>query len=138
MHILCCPLYPGEFSRPVKSIMDEAKRLMASGTVELSLLGQNVNAWHGEAETGLYGILAVCFTHWQNLMDLNACVIRRPIPLICMTPFLKRMRRFITDAIFTPACSVGLKRYWRPDRRHDRDTISGLSNACVTAVLIWH
>jgi len=41
-----------EFSRPVKSIMAEAKRLIQSGTVELNLLGQNVNAWHGEAEDG--------------------------------------------------------------------------------------
>jgi len=41
-----------EFSRPVKGIMDEAKRLIENGSVELNLLGQNVNAWHGEAEDG--------------------------------------------------------------------------------------
>ncbi len=41
-----------EFSRPVKDIIAEAKRLVASGTSELTLLGQNVNAFHGEAPDG--------------------------------------------------------------------------------------
>ena len=41
-----------EFSRPAASILTEASRLVASGTVELTLLGQNVNAWRGEAPDG--------------------------------------------------------------------------------------
>ena len=41
-----------EFSRPVKTVLEEAKRLVASGTRELTLLGQNVNAYHGEHESG--------------------------------------------------------------------------------------
>ena len=41
-----------EFSRPAASILTEAKRLIDSGSVELSLLGQNVNAWRGEAPDG--------------------------------------------------------------------------------------
>ncbi len=41
-----------EFSRPAVAIIDEAKRLVASGTRELTLLGQNVNAYHGEAKDG--------------------------------------------------------------------------------------
>ncbi len=41
-----------EFSRPVKTVLEEAKRLVASGTRELTLLGQNVNAYHGEYESG--------------------------------------------------------------------------------------
>ncbi len=36
-----------EFSRPVAQIVAEAKRLVASGVRELTLLGQNVNAFHG-------------------------------------------------------------------------------------------
>ncbi len=41
-----------EASRPVSSILTEAKRLVAAGTVEITLLGQNVNAYHGEGPDG--------------------------------------------------------------------------------------
>ena len=41
-----------EFSRPANSIIAEAKRLIAGGVVELTLLGQNVNAWHGAGTDG--------------------------------------------------------------------------------------
>jgi len=41
-----------EFSRPAQAIIDEAKRLMATGARELTLLGQNVNAYHGEGLDG--------------------------------------------------------------------------------------
>jgi tRNA-2-methylthio-N6-dimethylallyladenosine synthase len=41
-----------EFSRPVADILAEAKALVAAGARELTLLGQNVNAYHGEAPDG--------------------------------------------------------------------------------------
>jgi len=41
-----------EVSRPVAKIVAEAERLAASGVRELTLLGQNVNAWHGQGEDG--------------------------------------------------------------------------------------
>ena len=41
-----------EYSRPAASILTEAQRLIDSGTVELSLLGQNVNAWAAEGTDG--------------------------------------------------------------------------------------
>ena len=41
-----------EFSRPVASILDEARRLIAGGAREITLLGQNVNAYHGVAPQG--------------------------------------------------------------------------------------
>src|ERR1700685_98830 len=41
-----------EFSRPAAQVIAEAERLVASGTRELTLLGQNVNAYHGEAPDG--------------------------------------------------------------------------------------
>ena len=41
-----------ESSRPALSILAEARRLVAMGARELTLLGQNVNAWHGDAPDG--------------------------------------------------------------------------------------
>ncbi|KUM28258.1 tRNA-2-methylthio-N(6)-dimethylallyladenosine synthase MiaB [Mesorhizobium loti] len=41
-----------EVSRPVAQIVAEAERLAEAGVREVTLLGQNVNAWHGEGENG--------------------------------------------------------------------------------------
>src|SRR3546814_12358860 len=41
-----------EISRPWAAIMDEAKALIDGGVSEITLLGQNVNAWPGEDEAG--------------------------------------------------------------------------------------
>ncbi len=41
-----------EYSRPVSAILCEAQRLIDSGAKEISLLGQNVNAYHGMAANG--------------------------------------------------------------------------------------
>jgi tRNA-2-methylthio-N6-dimethylallyladenosine synthase len=42
----------GEYSRPASSIIDEAKRLADLGAREITLLGQNVNAYRGEGLCG--------------------------------------------------------------------------------------
>ena len=41
-----------EFSRPARQIIAEAKKLVAQGSVEITLLGQNVNAYRGPAPGG--------------------------------------------------------------------------------------
>jgi tRNA-2-methylthio-N6-dimethylallyladenosine synthase len=41
-----------EASRPAASVLAEARRLVANGARELTLLGQNVNAYHGEGTDG--------------------------------------------------------------------------------------
>ena len=38
-----------EASRPAAAVLAEARRLVAQGSREITLLGQNVNAWHGQA-----------------------------------------------------------------------------------------
>ena len=42
----------GEYSRPVAQVLAEASRVVASGAREITLLGQNVNAYHGEGPNG--------------------------------------------------------------------------------------
>jgi len=41
-----------EYSRPVGQVLAEARRAVASGAREITLLGQNVNAYHGEGPDG--------------------------------------------------------------------------------------
>ncbi len=41
-----------EVSRPVAQIVAEAERLASAGVREITLLGQNVNAWHGAGPDG--------------------------------------------------------------------------------------
>ncbi|HYF08469.1 MAG TPA: tRNA (N6-isopentenyl adenosine(37)-C2)-methylthiotransferase MiaB [Acetobacteraceae bacterium] len=41
-----------EFSRPAAAVIAEARRLVAQGAREIALLGQNVNAYHGEGPDG--------------------------------------------------------------------------------------
>jgi tRNA-2-methylthio-N6-dimethylallyladenosine synthase len=44
-----------EYSRPAAAVLAEAKQLVAAGAIEITLLGQNVNAWHGEAAPSSIG-----------------------------------------------------------------------------------
>ena len=41
-----------EFSRPAMDVVAEARRLVAGGAREVTLLGQNVNAYHGDGPLG--------------------------------------------------------------------------------------
>lgn len=45
-----------EYSRPVDQILDEAKRFRDAGVKEITLLGQNVNAYHGLCDGSTWGL----------------------------------------------------------------------------------
>jgi len=50
-----------EVSRPAERILTEARALVSAGVRDITLLGQNVNAWHGEmngAAGGLAGLIS--------------------------------------------------------------------------------
>jgi tRNA-2-methylthio-N6-dimethylallyladenosine synthase len=46
-----------EISRPWDAVLDEAKALVDGGAREITLLGQNVNAWGGDGERGLHDLI---------------------------------------------------------------------------------
>ncbi|TDQ78589.1 tRNA-i(6)A37 thiotransferase enzyme MiaB [Dongia mobilis] len=61
-----------EFSRPVQQITAEARRLVDQGAREITLLGQNVNAFHGEGPAGGSWNLARLVRHLADaLPDLR-------------------------------------------------------------------
>ena len=46
-----------EYSRPLTAIIDEAKKLVDSGVKEITLLGQNVNAWNAvDKDKNIWGL----------------------------------------------------------------------------------
>jgi len=59
-----------ETSRPAAAVLAEARRLVAQGTREISLLGQNVNAYHGEAPDGSTWGLARLLRELANIPGL--------------------------------------------------------------------
>ena len=44
-----------EYSRPAARVLAEARQLVDAGAIEITLLGQNVNAYHGEAPSSSNG-----------------------------------------------------------------------------------
>jgi tRNA-2-methylthio-N6-dimethylallyladenosine synthase len=90
-----------EQSRPAAAVIAEARRLVAQGAREISLLGQNVNAWHGEAPDGstwglgrllralaaIPGLLRLRYTtsHPRDMND-DLIAVHRDVP--ALMPFL--------------------------------------------------
>ena len=59
-----------EFSRSTTEIIAEAKRMIAGGTREITLLGQNVNAYHGAGANGQPASLAYLIRELAELDGL--------------------------------------------------------------------
>ncbi len=60
-----------EYSRPVGKIVSEVEGLVAAGAREITLLGQNVNAYHGEGSSGEPEGLAVLCRQLSEIEGLK-------------------------------------------------------------------
>lgn len=60
-----------EYSRTVASIMDEAKRLVDKGVKDITLLGQNVNGFHGTGADGTSWGLGQLIAHMADVNGLE-------------------------------------------------------------------
>jgi len=90
-----------EVSRSSAQILDEAKSLIASGVREITLLGQNVNAWHGMGDKGdewNFGKLLYAMADVEGLerlryttshpVDMDESLIEAHRDLDCLMPYL--------------------------------------------------
>jgi tRNA-2-methylthio-N6-dimethylallyladenosine synthase len=137
-----------EQSRPAAAVLAEARRLVAQGAREITLLGQNVNAWHGEAPDGgtwglgrllrevaeIPGLLRLRYTtsHPRD-MDDELIAAHRDLPMLM--PFLHLPVQSGSDRILTAMNRrhssadylrvVGKLRAARPDLALSSDFIVG-------------
>jgi tRNA-2-methylthio-N6-dimethylallyladenosine synthase len=90
-----------EVSRPVEGIAAEVEMLAAGGVREVSLIGQNVNAYHGETRDGTVASLALLSARLAEVPgiariryttshpgDMDASLIKAHRDQPCLMPFL--------------------------------------------------
>ena len=130
-----------EVSRPVEKIVAEVADLAAAGVREITLLGQNVNAYHGEGPDGrVWSLAKLCArlaevpgiarlrytTSHPNDMDGDLIAAHRDLP--ALMPYLHLPVQSGADAILS-----------RMNRKHDRaayrDIVRRLRDACPDIAL---
>ena len=86
-----------ESSRSAATVMAEAERLVSLGAREITLLGQNVNAWHGEGADGFAGLVRQLATipgllrlryTTSHPCDMDEALIRAHAEVPALMPFL--------------------------------------------------
>ncbi len=137
-----------EFSRSVKEIVTEAKKLIECGCKEITLLGQNVNSYNGLGEDGKNWRLAALLREFANLsglkrlryttsnpkdVDEEIAYAHRDLPVLM--PFLhlpvqsgsnsilRRMNRRYTREKYVEV--IEMLREYRPDMAFSSDFIVG-------------
>ena len=103
-----------EFSRPAAQIVAEAKKLVAQGSAEITLLGQNVNAYRGPAPDGgtwglarliralaeIRGLARIRYTT-SHPRDMDEALIEAHADVPALMPFLHLPVQSGSDRILT-------------------------------------
>ena len=124
-----------EYSRPVSAIVAEAERLVADGALEITLLGQNVNAFHGVSPDGIPWSLAQLCTRLAAIPRLARLRYTTSHPLE-MTDDLIAAHRDVPQLmpfLHLPVQSGSNTILAAMNRRHDRDTYRRVIDKLRTA-----
>ncbi|HEY0331772.1 MAG TPA: tRNA (N6-isopentenyl adenosine(37)-C2)-methylthiotransferase MiaB [Rhodopseudomonas sp.] len=103
-----------EVSRPVEKIVDDVKRLADHGVREVTLIGQNVNAYHGDGPDGRAWPLGELLQHLAKIpgivrlrystshpRDVDDSLIEAHRDLIALMPFVHLPVQSGSDAILS-------------------------------------
>jgi tRNA-2-methylthio-N6-dimethylallyladenosine synthase len=124
-----------EYSRTADAILAEARALVAAGAREITLLGQNVNAWHGAAPdgatwnlaqliralAGIEGLARIRYTT-SHPRDMDAALIAAHRDVETLMPYLHLPVQSGADRILEAM-----------NRRHGRDLYLRLAGQLRTA-----
>ena len=117
-----------ENSRPVIRIIDEAKYLVQSGVKEITLLGQNVNAYHGDGPDGNEWSLAKLIWELEKIDGLSRIRFTTSHPND-MTPDLIEAHgecKKLMPYLHLPVQSGSNKILKRMNRSHDAESYVSL------------
>jgi tRNA-2-methylthio-N6-dimethylallyladenosine synthase len=112
-----------EVSRPVAAILDEARAMAGAGIREIMLLGQNVNAYHGEAEAGGSADLARLFERLAAIEGLDRLryATSHPRDMSASLIAAHRDNPKLMPYLHLPVQSGSDRVLKAMNRRHDRD-----------------
>ena len=99
-----------EASRPVAGVVDEARQLVAAGVVEVTLLGQNVNAYHGPGPDGTEWSLARLIRELARIDGLERIRFTTSHPNDMSDDLVAAFRRHRkAHAVSSPSGAVGVR-----------------------------
>ena len=99
-----------EVSRPVAKIVDDVKRLADNGVREITLIGQNVNAFHGEGPDGRpWSLGKAAASPRRNPRHRAAALHDQPSPRCRRQPDRGPSRPAGADAVRASAGAIGLR-----------------------------
>lgn len=113
-----------EYSRPGMDVVNEARQLVAQGTREITLLGQNVNAYHGAGPNGAEWSLGRLLRELSDVEGLERIRYTTSHPrdvdedLIAAHRDLPKVMPFL----HLPVQSGSSRVLQAMNRKHDRDT----------------
>ncbi len=112
-----------EYSRRLEEIVREANRLVELGAREITLLGQNVNAYHGEGPNGETISLAKLIKHLAKIKDLKRIRYMTSHPLDMDEELIKLHgeEEKLMPFLHLPVQSGSNRVLKMMNRKHDRD-----------------
>ena len=112
-----------EASRPVEKIVEEAQALAARGVKEIMLLGQNVNAYHGEGPDGRTWSLAALLKRLAGLDGIERLRYTTSHPRDMADDLIEAHRDLgkLMPYLHLPVQSGSDNVLHAMNRRHDRD-----------------